>query len=92
MNTVCLEAKIDELEASIAEMKEMLDQRECLVKALLCAYQIIFLLLFCSCRDKVSVNQDREFQVVTVDREAGWRSVTTQTPVGMEGNPAVATN
>ena len=31
---------------------------------------------------------DREFEVMTVDREGGWRTVMTQTPVNMEGNPA----
>ena len=36
--------------------------------------------------DKVTVKQDREFEVMTVDREGGWRTVMTQTPVNMEGN------
>ena len=45
VNTVCLEAKIDELEASIAEMKEMLGQREYSVKALVvCVSVLIFVL------------------------------------------------
>ena len=33
------------------------------------------------------IRKDREFEVVTVNRECNSRSVTTQTPVSMEGNP-----
>ena len=38
--------------------------------------------------DKVPIKKDREFEVVAVNRECNSRSVTTQTPVSMEGNPA----
>ena len=38
--------------------------------------------------DKVTIRKDREFEVVTVNRECNSISMTTQTPVSMEGNPA----
>ena len=45
--------------------------------------------LFCSAvAEKVTVKQDREFEVASVEREAGCRIVSTQTPVSMEGNPS----
>ena len=87
VNTVCLEAKIIELEASLAEMKEMLGQSKYSVKA----YRVYVSPgeLFCSAvAEKVTVKQDREFEVASVDREAGCRTVSTQTPVSMEGNPS----
>ena len=36
----------------------------------------------------MTIKQDREFEVITVDRENSSRTVITQIPVGMEGNPA----
>ena len=76
VNTVCLEAKIIELEASLAEMKEMLGQSKYSVKA----YRVYVspAELFCSAvAEKVTVKQDREFEVASVEREAGCRTVST---------------
>ena len=91
VNTVCFEAKIRakiiELEASLAEMEEMLGQSKYSVKA----YRVYVspAELFCSAvAEKVTVKQDREFEVASVEREAGCRTVSTQTPISMEGNPS----
>ena len=89
MNTVCLEAKIIELEASLAEMKEMLGQSKYSVKA----YHVYVspAELFCSAvAEKVTVKQDREFEVASVEREAGCWTVSTQTPRGQQQSKMVS--
>ena len=38
--------------------------------------------------DKVMVKQDREFQVVLIEHEAGWRTVSTQDACKHGGKPS----
>ena len=45
--------------------------------------------LVCSAvAEKVTVKQDQEFEVASVECETGCQTVSTQTPVSMEGNPS----